>query len=127
MHPSLATAFLFLFLFFILGKTLAELLPPDTPSFKEGFVVSFFRINREKSLRNVAIMMVATFLDDNKPKRHLKSDLHCFKLRRSYLNSFNFSNVGEIFWVESERTVYKIRKRKRKFLCCAHLLHKAGA
>ena len=70
MHPSLATAFLFLFLFFILGKTLAELLPPDIPSSKEGFVVSFFRINREKSLRNVAIMMVAKFLDDNKPKRH---------------------------------------------------------
>ena len=98
MHLSLATGFLFIYLFFfILGKTLAELLPPDTPSFKEGFVVSFFRINREKSLRHVA--MVAKFLDDNKPKRHLKSDSHCFKLHRCYLNSFCFSNVGEIFWV----------------------------
>ena len=28
---------------------------------------------------------------------------------------------------ESERTVSKIRKRKRKFLCCVHRVHKAGA
>ena len=35
--------------------------------------------NREKSLRHVA--MVAQFLYDNKPKRHLKSEyLHRFKL-----------------------------------------------
>ena len=43
---------------------------------------------------------------------------------------FNFiylSNVGKIFWVKSERTVCKFRKRKTKFLCCAHLLHKGGA
>ena len=33
-------------------------------------------------------------------------------------------NVSEIFWVKSERTVSKFRKRKRNFLCCAHLLHK---
>ena len=36
-------------------------------------------------------------------------------------------NVGEIFWVKSKRTVSKFSKRKRNFLCCAHLpLHKAG-
>ena len=29
--------------------------------------------------------------------------------------------------VESKRTVSKFRKRKRKFLRCVHLLHKAGA
>ena len=29
--------------------------------------------------------------------------------------------------VESERTVYKFRKTKRKSLWCVHLLHKAGA
>ena len=39
----------------------------------------------------------------------------------------NLPIVGEIFWVKSERTVPKFRKRKRKFLCCAHLIHKAGA
>ena len=42
------------------------------------------------------------------------------------LISFNLSNVGEILWVESERTVCKLRKRKRNFLCCAHLLDKVG-
>ena len=40
---------------------------------------------------------------------------------------FNLPNVGEIFWVKSETTVCKCRKRKTKFMCCAHLLHKAGA
>ena len=28
--------------------------------------------------------------------------------------------------VESERTISKLRKRKRKFLCCVHLLHEAS-
>ena len=51
----------------------------------------------EKSLRHVA--MVATFLDDNKPKTSLKKwngtvsnfiDLIYFH--------FNLSNIGEIFW-----------------------------
>ena len=79
----------------------------------------------EKSLRHVA--MVAKFLDDSKSKRHLKSGFALFQLHRSYLISFNLSTVGEIFWVESERTVSKFRKRKRKFSCCAYLLQKAGA
>ena len=66
--------------------------------------------------------MVETFLDDNKPKLHLlHKNSHCFKLHRSYSLSFNLSNVGEIFWIESER------KRKRNFLCCVHLLRKAGS
>ena len=79
----------------------------------------------EKSLRHVA--MVAKFLDDNKPKRHLKSGFALFhwKLHRSYLISFNLSNVGEISWVKSERTVSKFRKRKRTFLYCVHVPCKA--
>ena len=52
---------------------------------------------------------------------------YCFKLHWSYLISFNLSKVGEIFWVKSKRTVSKFSKRKRKFLCCAHPLHKPGA
>ena len=32
------------------------------------------------------------------------------------------SNFGEIFWIESEKTVSKLRKRKRKFLSCVHPL-----
>ena len=62
----------------------------------------------EKSLHHVS--MVAEFLDDNKPKKSLK----------------NLSIVGEIVWFESERTVSKIRKRRRKFLRCAHLLLMVG-
>ena len=42
----------------------------------------------------------------------------------SNLISLNLSNVGEIFWVEFEGTVSKIRKTKRKFWGCAHLLDK---
>ena len=81
----------------------------------------FYR--QEKSLRHVAL--VAKFLDDNKPKIHLKKvNSHCFKLHRSYSISFNFSNLGEIFWIEAERTVSEFRKRD--FLCCVHLLRKAG-
>ena len=48
-------------------------------------------INRaEKSLRHVAI--ATKFLDDNKLKIHLKVNLHCFKVHRSYSVSFNLSN-----------------------------------
>ena len=34
------------------------------------------------------------------------------------------SNVGKIFWVECERTIFKFGTKK--FLCCASLLHKVG-
>ena len=48
-------------------------------------------LNRaEKSLRHVAI--ATKFLDDNKLKIHLKVNLHCFKVHRSYSVSFNLSN-----------------------------------
>ena len=53
--------------------------------------------NREKSLRHVA--MVAKFLNDNKPKRHLKSVFALFQNSLILFNSFNLSNVGETFWV----------------------------
>ena len=69
---------------------------------------------REKSLRHVAL--AAKFLDDNKPKILQKENLHRFRLHRSYLISFNLSKVGEIFLIESERTVSKFRKRKTKIL-----------
>ena len=73
------------------------------------------RRNREENLL-CHVAMVAKFL----------VDLHSFKLRRSYSISFNLSNVGEIFWVESERTASKFRKRKTQFLCCFHVIDKAG-
>ena len=85
-----------------------------------------FHTNREKkSLRHIAI--VATFLDDKKPKIHLKRELAVWlKLHRSYSIPFNVSIVGDISGVESEGTLPKFRKRKRKFLSRVHLLHKAG-
>ena len=50
------------------------------------------------------------------------------KLHRSYSIPFNPSNVGDISGVELEGTLPKLpRIRKRTFLCCVHLLHKAGA
>ena len=61
-------------------------------------------------LRHVA--MVAKFLDDNKPKIHLRSK---FALHRCYSISFNLSHVGEIFCIESERTVSEFRKDKETF------------
>ena len=51
---------------------------------------------------------------------------HCFKLNRSYSVSFNLSNVGEIFRVESQRTVFKFRKRKLTFFCWVYLPHEAS-
>ena len=53
--------------------------------------------------------MVATFLDDNKPKTSVASfiDLIQFNLICQMLAKFS--------WVESERTVSKFRKRKRTF------------
>ena len=40
-----------------------------------------------------------------------------FKLHRSYSISFNLSKVGEIFWVESEKTVSKFRKKENETFC----------
>ena len=70
-------------------------------------------MNREgKSLSHVAI--AAKFLDDNatNPKFTSRVNSHSFKLHGSYSISFNLSNVGEIFWIESERTVFEFTKRK---------------
>ena len=50
----------------------------------------------EKSLSHV--LMVAKFLDANKPKIHLNREFALFKLNQTYSISFNLSNVGEIFW-----------------------------
>ena len=74
----------------------------------------------EKWLRHVA--MVANF--GWQQTKNVNS--HCFKLHRFYSISFNLSNVRKFSRVKSERTVSKLRKRK-KILRCARLLRKAGA
>ena len=65
-------------------------------------------------------------------KRHLKSEFARFQTSSILFNFIFISQImlakfGEGGGVESERTVSKFRKRKRKFLCCVHLLHKASA
>ena len=48
----------------------------------------------------------------------------------SFIDLIQFHLISQMLatfsGVESERTIPKFRKRK-KFLCCVHLLHKAGA
>ena len=53
--------------------------------------------------------MVATFLDDNKPKTSVASFIDLIQL------NLICQMVAKFSWVESERTVSKFRKRKRTF------------
>ena len=82
----------------------------------------------EKSLRHVA--MVATFLDENKTKTLLKKRICTVS---NFIDLIQFHLICQMLtkfpWFESERTVSKFRKRKRKFLCscCVHVLHEEGA
>ena len=80
----------------------------------------------EKSLRHVAI--VATFLDDNKPKTSLKKWIRTAS-NFIYLIQFHLMRqmLAKFSWVESERTVSKFKRGKRQLLCCIHRLHKASA
>ena len=93
----------------------------------EGFwnsEVAYFReffytdcVERESRYVRV-VVMVAKFLDDNHNRKFTqKVNSHCFKLYRSYSISFNLSNVGEIFWIEFQRTVSKFRKQKKETFC----------
>ena len=69
--------------------------------------------------------MVAKFLTDNKPKMSVKKWVrtvsHFINLIQVY---FICQMLAKCSGVESERTVFKCIKRKRKVLCCVHLLHK---
>ena len=60
--------------------------------FRKTLFVNLHR--KETSLCHVAL--VAKFLDDNKPKKLLKSLFELF--RRSYSVLFNLANLGEIFF-----------------------------
>ena len=79
--------------------------------------------NREKSLRHVAV--VAKILDYNKPKTSLKDWI---RTASNFIDLIQFHlSLAKFYRVVSERTVSKFSERKRKFLCCVHLLNKAGA
>ena len=68
----------------------------------------------EKSLRHVAI--VATFLDDNKPKTSLKKWIRTAS-NFIYLIQFHLMRqmLAKFSWVESERTVSKFKEEKDNF------------
>ena len=51
-------------------------------------------------------------------KRHLKVDLHCFKLYRAYSISFDSSNVGNFFLEMNSKRLYRSsgKKKESRFL-----------
>ena len=59
--------------------------------------------------------MVAKFLDDDKSESHLKSEFALFQLHQSFLISFNLSNVGEIFGLNSKGPYLSLEKEKEDF------------
>ena len=71
--------------------------------------------------------MATEFLHDNKPKLSLKKWICTVS---HFIDPIQFHLIFQMLakcsWVESERTVSKFRKRKRKILCCVHQLHKAA-
>ena len=84
------------------------------------------RNREEKSLRHVR--MEAKFLDDHKPKILLKTEYLLFQTQSLLQFHLICQMVASFSGAESHRTVFKFRKKKkRKFLCCVYLLHKATA
>ena len=79
-----------------------------------------FHDREEKSLRHVA--MVAKFLDDNKLIKSLESLFALFQTSPILFNFISFDKS-----LEPYLSLTEFRKRKRQFLCCVHLLHKAGS
>ena len=67
-------------------------------------------------------------LNENKPKTSFKKWIRTVLY---FIDLIQFlliwQMLAKFFGVEYERAVSKFRKRKRKCLCCVHLLHKQGA
>ena len=90
---------------------------------ESGCLTIKHKLNREeKSLHHVA--MVAKFLDDNKLIKSLKSLFALFQTSPILLN---WLILVKLFSLGPYLSTSKFRKRKRQFLCCVHLLHKAGS
>ena len=74
----------------------------------------FLWYREEMSLSHVAT--VAKFLNENKPKRSLKSEFALFQTTSIFFNFILFVKCWRnLSRVESERTLSKFRKRQRKF------------
>ena len=64
--------------------------------------------------------MVAKILDDNKPKKSPKSLFTLFQISPILFNSIKYGKSGQNFLWDS---IYRyLRKRKRQFLFCVHVL-----
>ena len=90
--------------------------------------LSFSHGTIERKSCYVTLPWWQNFLNDNKPKTSLIKWI-CIVSNFIDLVQFDliFPMLAKFSGVESERTVYKFRKTKRKSLWCVHLLHKAGA
>ena len=118
-------------------RSVTEIAPPQPflcvkkrPTRKNRFHMTSWRLylctkqrnggHIERSLRHVA--MVAKFLDDNKPKTSLKKWIRAVS---NFVDLVQFllicQMLAKLSGVESESTISKFRKRKRKFACCVHL------
>ena len=86
--------------FFFSSNFVKILFPYQKNKNRTSVLISLFN-REEKSLRHVAIG--ANFWMTTNQNDTLKADSHCFKLHRSFLTSFNLSNVGELLWVKSEK------------------------
>ena len=78
----------------------------------------------EKSLCHIA--MVAKFLDDNKPKASLKKRIHTVTNLIDLIQFHLICHMLAKFQGLNPKGQYLSLEKKRQFLCCAHLLHKAG-
>ena len=80
-----------------------------------------FANREEKSLCHV--VMVAKFLDDNKPMKSIRTISNF-----TYLIQFHLIwQILAKFCLGPYLSLSKFRKRQRQFLCCVHLLHKVGS
>ena len=80
-----------------------------------------FANREEKSLCHV--VMVAKFLDDNKPMKSIRTISNF-----TYLIQFHLIwQILAKFCLGPYLSLSKFRKGKRQILCCVHLLHKVGS
>ena len=101
------------------------LLSSDGLSFEKLVLIGHLEVSQEKSLRHLA--MAAKFLDDNKPIKSLKKSVRTIS---NFTCLIQFHLIWQIllkFSLATYLLLSKFRKRKRQFLCCVHLLHKAGS
>ena len=72
-----------------------------------GNTAAFAVCREKKSLRHVA--MVAKFLNDNKPKRHLKSGFALFQTSLIFFNFISFVKCWRNFlgWIRKNRSLEK--------------------